>query len=246
MEVGRGRNGVPMSLIIDHACRVYITQIPLERIERDGANALRAEFESFGPVESYKMFTERSGRFIGSVLCTYRNPADATAAVQNMNGQTIDGSVLQVSLSRDHGVVLLHRGGAKGRHDSADDCDGDGKWQHDRYQALMEGGDDDTFNDYAPRRGGRRGGLRRGGAGRGINSVDEAFEQYIALRDKAAMEANKSTNNNNVGGSVAGENKEQKGSEKTQMDHNNDNDDQASHMEQAPTGDLKMTENEES
>ncbi|KAF5222365.1 hypothetical protein ECC02_004646 [Trypanosoma cruzi] len=180
------RDLVSTSIIIDNTCRVYITQIPLERIERDGANALRAEFEAFGPVESYKMFTEKSGRFIGSVLCTYRNPADASAAVQNMNGQQIESSVLKVSLSRDHGVVLLHRAGPKGRRgNGVDDDEEEGRWQHDQYQALLNGDlEDDTVGSYGYRRGGRR---RRGGRG-GIRSVDDAFERYIASRDREAME----------------------------------------------------------
>ncbi|EKF38756.1 hypothetical protein MOQ_001028 [Trypanosoma cruzi marinkellei] len=186
VEVRSGRDLVPTGIIIDNTCRVYITQIPLERIERDGANALRAEFEAFGPVESYKMFTEKSGRFIGSVLCTYRNPADATAAVQNMNGQQIESSVLKVSLSRDHGVVLLHRAGPKGRRGNGiNEGEEEDRWQHDQYQALLNGDlNDDTVNSHGYRRGGRR---RRGGRG-GIRSVDDAFERYIASRDREVME----------------------------------------------------------
>ncbi|RNF27387.1 putative RNA-binding protein [Trypanosoma conorhini] len=190
VEARRDRDSVPMSIIIDKSCRVYITQIPLERIERDGANALRAEFEAFGPVESYKMFTERSGRFIGSVLCTYRNPADASAAVQNMDGVQIESSILKVSPSRDHSVVLLHHAGAKGRHGGgADEDDGDGKWQHDQYQALREGGGE-LMGRYASQRGGRggRGGRGRRGTRGGLQGVDEAFERYIASRDKEALE----------------------------------------------------------
>ncbi|KEG08923.1 putative RNA-binding protein, partial [Trypanosoma grayi] len=161
LELKRSRDAIPTSLVIDNTCRVYITQIPLERIERDGANALRAEFEAFGPVESYKMFTEKSGRFIGSVLCTYRNPADASMAVQKMDGMAVDSSVLKVSLSRDHGVVLLHQSGGKGRRgfdnddDDDGDDDGDGKWKHDRYHAIIAGAGDDeaTTGTHGYRRG---------------------------------------------------------------------------------------------
>ncbi|RNF08537.1 putative RNA-binding protein [Trypanosoma rangeli] len=187
----RDRDFVPTSIIIDKMCRVYVTQIPLERIERDGANALRAEFEAFGPVESYKMFTERSGRFIGSVLCTYRNPADASAAVQNMNGQQIESSVLQVSLSRDHSVVTLRQAGPKGRYGGgSEEVDGGGKWQHDQYQALLEGGSvgGEMVGRYASHHGGRGGGRGRRGGRSGLYGIDEAFERYIASRDKEAVE----------------------------------------------------------
>nr|CCC91248.1 putative RNA-binding protein [Trypanosoma congolense IL3000] len=193
----RDRGSEPISLIIDNTCRVYVTQIPLSRIERDGANALRAEFEAFGPVEAYKMFTDKTGRFTGAMLCTYRNPADASAAVQHMNDQTVDGSVLKVSLSRDHGVVLLHHGTGSGRHTDGDD---DGKWQHDRYQDDIERDRNapfrgrDRFGGYSfPRRGGRDDfyGRGRGYRGRGVGgrrgysgwSVEEAFERYISSRD---------------------------------------------------------------
>ncbi|ORC87576.1 putative RNA-binding protein [Trypanosoma theileri] len=219
-RVLRDGDAMPTSLIIDNTCRVYITQIPLERIERDGANALRAEFEAFGPVESYKMFTERSGRFIGSVLCTYRNPADASMAVQNMNDRVVDSSVLKVSLSRDHGVVLLHQAKPRGRRgfDDDDDDDGDGKWQHDQYQAVIQGGSsggfsDNNYNnnynnnnrsDSMGRFGARRGGRGRGrfGAGGRRENVEEAFERYIASRDKelafGTVKPDSSNDNNNT------------------------------------------------
>ncbi|KAG8346543.1 putative RNA-binding protein [Trypanosoma vivax] len=192
----------PISLIIDNTCRVFISHIPHERIERDGANALRSEFEAFGPVEAYRMFTDKSGRFTGSVLCTYRNPADASAAVQHMNNRELDGGVLKVSLSRDHGVVLLHNKKNPDRRDSGED-DGDGKWKHDMYlhdiayhdDARPRGarGYDDRYGhpgggrgNYNSRRGGYGGrGYGRRGGRRPFN-VDEAFERYIASRDMSS------------------------------------------------------------
>lgn len=203
------RSQIPLGIVIDKSCRVYITQIPVERIERDGANALKAEFEAFGPVESYKMFTERSGRFIGSALCTYRNPADAALAVSNMNGLTIDDSTLSVSLSKDHGVVLLHRdsggagigrgggvaGGGRGglgpreargflRPGDVDEEDREGgKWRHDKYEMLAEGKDMEEVLGLRRRPGRGRGGLRSHG-----DRVDAAFERYIAERDRLASQ----------------------------------------------------------
>ncbi|KAK7201226.1 RNA recognition motif (RRM, RBD, or RNP domain) [Novymonas esmeraldas] len=114
----RGRGMMPTGIVIDKSCRVYVTHIPLERIERDGATAMKAEFEVYGPLESYKMFTDRSGRFVGSALCTYRNPADASMAVYCMDGVEVEGSMLHVEPAKEHGVVLLSSGsGSGGRRD---------------------------------------------------------------------------------------------------------------------------------
>ncbi|KAG5499550.1 hypothetical protein JIQ42_05023 [Leishmania sp. Namibia] len=120
----RNRGMTPTGIVIDKSCRVYVTQIPLERIERDGASAMKAEFEVYGPLESYKMFTDRAGRFVGSALCTYRNPADASMAVYCMDGVEVEGSKLHVEPAKEHGVVLLSSGssgGGKGPH-----------WNHSR------------------------------------------------------------------------------------------------------------------
>ncbi|GET89467.1 hypothetical protein, conserved [Leishmania tarentolae] len=116
---GRNRGAMPTGIVIDKSCRVYVTQIPLERIERDGASAMKSEFEVYGPLESFKMFTDRSGRFIGSALCTYRNPADASMAVYCMDGLEVEGSTLHVEPAKEHGVVLLSSGssgGGNGQH----------------------------------------------------------------------------------------------------------------------------------
>lgn len=218
---GRGHKSAPISLIIDNTCRVYITQIPFSRIERDGVNALRSEFEAFGPVEAYKMFTDRSGRFIGTVLCTYRNPADASAAVQHMNDQNIDGSILKVSLSRDHGVVLLHNAdGGEQSHASGNDSV-DGKWKHDRYHDgtqestdSVRGGRGFGRGHSFPFRNGRGGPhMRRGGGrGRGLGGrssgfpgrdVDEAFERYIASRDAQRRAGSPNENEGDPTGEVA-------------------------------------------
>ncbi|CCW64144.1 unnamed protein product [Phytomonas sp. EM1] len=190
----------PVGVVIDRSCRVYISQIPVESIEREGANALRREFEAFGPIESYKMFTERSGRFIGSALCTYRNPADAALAIDAMNGRVIAETTLRVALSNEHGVMLLHpshhRGfippkrdaeGAEDHPDSQPDRAEDDKWHHDKYQLLSEGKEMEEvlgIRQYRRGRGGfrdrRRGGLplTRG------ERIDQEFEKYIAERDR--------------------------------------------------------------
>ncbi|KPI87217.1 hypothetical protein ABL78_3687 [Leptomonas seymouri] len=130
----RSRGVTPTGIVIDKSCRVYVTQIPLERIERDGANAMKAEFEVYGPLESFKMFTDRSGRFVGSALCTYRNPADASMAVYCMDGVEVDSSTLHVEPAKEHGVVLLSGSSSKS-HNNRDHSRGflrDTRWQSGR------------------------------------------------------------------------------------------------------------------
>ncbi|EPY17357.1 THO complex subunit 4 [Strigomonas culicis] len=183
----------PVGVVIDKNCRVYISNIPDSRIEQEGTTALRAEFEVFGPVETYQMFTERTGRFIGTALCTYRSPADARSAIQGMNDKEVDGAVLKVAPARDHGVVLLHssRQGFLKRNDTDD---GD-KWSHDKYKLLAEGKEMEEVLGLGPRRDsyagrgyGGRGGRGRGGRGRGgfeqySERVEMQFEKYLKERD---------------------------------------------------------------
>ncbi|CAJ1028074.1 RNA recognition motif. (a.k.a. RRM, RBD, or RNP domain), putative [Leishmania shawi] len=152
----RSRGMLPTGIVIDKSCRVYVTQIPLERIERDGTSALKAEFEVYGPLESYKMFTDRSGRFIGSALCTYRNPADASMAVYCMDGVEMEGSKLHVEPAKEHGVVLLSSGSSGG---------GNGP-HRDHSRGFLP----DTQRQWG--RGGRGGtGLFGAGRGRGDSST---------------------------------------------------------------------------
>lgn len=189
VEAVRGRNKIA-GFMVDKSRRIYIANIPDVRIAEEGGNALKAEFEAFGPVESYRMFTEKTGRFIGSALCTFRNAADATAAVEKMNGLVAAEGTdpLQVSVSNEHGVVLLHqeaRGAGKG-HFFRPDGRQEERWSHDKFELLAEGKDDgEVFGSRRrPWRGRGRG---RGGAQRqsGADRVEEAFNRYIQERDEA-------------------------------------------------------------
>lgn len=203
---------MPSGVIVDKSCRVYITQIPTSRLEEEGQNALRREFEEFGPVESYRMFTEKTGRFIGSALCTYRNPADAASAVEQMNGKTLDNGTppLEVSFSKDHGVILLHqtnRGKTREershfyRQDS-NEAQSD-QWSHDKFEMLAKGKDMAEVLGFRSRnsnqnRGGRggRGGRGRGGGMSRSDRIDAAFEKYIKERDNETS-GNTVTNTDN-------------------------------------------------
>lgn len=190
--VMRGRGHRALSVVIDKTCRVYITQIPVERIERDGSAALRAEFEAFGPIESYRMFTERSGRFIGSALCTFRNPADAALAIANMNQLVIEEGTapLNVTVARDHGVMLLHDSDRHHSFLSSDDVDGedtDGKWHHDKFQLMQEGKEMDEVLGIRSRGHGRG----RGGRMTRGSRIDAEFEHYVAEPDRLLQKTNR-------------------------------------------------------
>lgn len=209
----RGSRAMPSGVIVDKSCRVYITQIPTSRLEREGGNALKEEFENFGPIESYRMFTEKTGRFIGSALCTYRNPADAASAVEQMNGKVVeeDAAPLEVSFSKDHGVILLHqdhRGKTREershfyRQDRSAAAQTD-RWSHDKFEMLAEGKDMEEVLGFRSRNAAQRGGRGgRGGRGRGggmsrSDRIDAAFEKYIKERD-SEMSANHTTAGNTI------------------------------------------------
>lgn len=107
---GRGRNEpreVPLGMVIDRTSRLHIRNIPQDAIESEGADALKAEFATFGPIDRYVLFSDRTGRFTGAGMATFRNPADARQAVAALHGrQNTDGSKLIVTIAQEHGVVL--------------------------------------------------------------------------------------------------------------------------------------------
>jgi cold-inducible RNA-binding protein len=189
---------VPVGMIVDKSTRVYIKNIPVSRLEKESFDTLKAEFTEFGPLELYVLHKDAWGRFTGTAMATYRNPADAKLAIKKMNGADIDGESLKVNYAKEHGVILANQ---MNRYDKREEVD-EARWTHDKYEMARLGGDEDR--PYAPRgrgfggRGGFRGGDRgdrggfRGGRGRGgrggMSSVDRvgaSFDQYISQRDSA-------------------------------------------------------------
>ncbi|CUG93073.1 RNA-binding protein, putative [Bodo saltans] len=190
---------VPVGVIVDKSTRVYIKNIPVSRLEKESFDTLKAEFAEFGPLELYVLHKDTWGRFTGTAMATYRNPADAKLAIKKMNGADIDGEALKVNYAKEHGVILANQ---MHRYDKREEVE-EARWTHDKYEMARLGGDEDR--PYVPRgrgfggRGGFRGGDRgsggdhfrggrgRGGrGGRGMSSVDRvgaSFDQYIAQRD---------------------------------------------------------------
>ena len=73
--------------------------------------SLSAAFERFGPVSEAKVITDRdTGRSRGFGFVTFDAPADADAAMAEMNGAEIDGRSVRV----DHAQAKQRGGGGGG------------------------------------------------------------------------------------------------------------------------------------
>jgi cold-inducible RNA-binding protein len=63
---------------------------------------LRAAFERFGPLTEAKVISDRdTGRSRGFGFVTFEAPADAAAAMQEMDGTDLDGRSLRVSEAQE-------------------------------------------------------------------------------------------------------------------------------------------------
>jgi RNA recognition motif-containing protein len=78
--------------------------------------SLQAAFESFGTVSDAKVITDRdTGRSRGFGFVTFEDGASAAKAIQEMEGQTLDGRTIRVNEANDR----PSRGGGGG---------GGGRW----------------------------------------------------------------------------------------------------------------------
>jgi cold-inducible RNA-binding protein len=76
-------------------------------------DALQAAFAACGTVESAKVITDRdSGRSKGFGFVEMSSDAEATKAIEQLNGQTLDGRALNVSEARPQAP---REGGGGGR-----------------------------------------------------------------------------------------------------------------------------------
>lgn len=65
---------------------------------------LRQAFESFGPLgEVVVVYDRDTGRSRGFGFVTFENGDDATNAIQEMDGQDLDGRTIRVSESKPRG-----------------------------------------------------------------------------------------------------------------------------------------------
>lgn len=66
------------------------------------SEALREQFASYGTVASSQVIVERdTGRSRGFAFVEMSSAEEANAAVQGLNGKTIEGRALNVDLARD-------------------------------------------------------------------------------------------------------------------------------------------------
>jgi RNA recognition motif-containing protein len=71
--------------------------------------SLRAAFEQFGPVTEAKVITDRdTGRSRGFGFVTFDSPSAAQTAIEQMDGQSLDGRNIRVDQAQDR------RGGGGG------------------------------------------------------------------------------------------------------------------------------------
>lgn len=72
---------------------------------------LRAAFESYGPLQEVKIITDRdTGRSRGFGFVTFANDDDATRAMEELNGNALDGRTITVNEAHERGP----RGGGGG------------------------------------------------------------------------------------------------------------------------------------
>lgn len=78
--------------------RLFVGNISYQTQETD----LQTEFANYGVVKSVKIITDReSGRSKGFGFIEMESPTDAQAAIENLDGKSIDGRPLRVSEARE-------------------------------------------------------------------------------------------------------------------------------------------------
>jgi len=80
--------------------------------------SLRAAFEHFGSVSDAKVITDReTGRSRGFGFVTFDAPADAEAAIAEMDGNELDGRRVRVNVAQDRRNGGGGGGGGGGRRE---------------------------------------------------------------------------------------------------------------------------------
>ena len=78
--------------------RLFVGNISYQTQETD----LQTEFANYGVVKSVKIITDReSGRSKGFGFIEMESQTDAQAAIENLDGKSIDGRPLRVSEARE-------------------------------------------------------------------------------------------------------------------------------------------------
>lgn len=181
---GRGRGGrnfennnnddgnEDTGVVIDRSVRVFIKNIPTTLIERFDDKALLEELNSCtdGAVVRYTLLSDRSGRYNGSAMATFKNAHAANTAIKELHGKQMGPSdpPLELEHAREHAVVLQ----SKVKEQEGIKRLAEQPWQHDRFDANNNntkfGG-----RGFGRGRGGRGGGAAgRGGRGGAVQALD--------------------------------------------------------------------------
>jgi RNA recognition motif-containing protein len=91
--------------------RLYVGNLSFDSDE----NTVRNAFAQYGDVRDVKLITDRdTGRPRGFGFVTMGNDAEAAAAIEGMDGQTLDGRALRVNVAEERGGGGGGRGGNRG------------------------------------------------------------------------------------------------------------------------------------
>lgn len=187
-----------LGLVIDKSSRVHFSNIPSMILDRDGSDALRTLFEDYGPIERYVLFTDNTGRLTGSGMCTYRNPADAKMAIYRLHDREMeDGTRLGVEMAKEHGVVSADTVRRQLREEKLGEKADEGKWGHDLYESIEQGGRVKGLPGWAVSR--YKEATREQTKRYGNSNVDRQFDEYVRQRDE--MRAGGGGGDNQVTGS---------------------------------------------
>lgn len=178
-----GNSERALGVIIDKSSRVHFSNVPVAVLEKDGSEALRPLFEDYGPIERYVLFTDNTGRLTGSGMCTFRNPADAKMAIYRLHEREMDDNTkLSVVMAKEHGVVTAENVRRQMREEKHGENADEGKWGHDLYDSIENGGRVKGLPGWAASRykEATRTEVKRFGS----SHVDAQFEKYVQERDE--------------------------------------------------------------
>jgi len=115
MELDGGNNNNARGLSIQTGTKVRIENLQFTVTDTD----LLELFEKVGPVKSATVHYDRSGRSEGVAEVTFTRRADATAAIQQFNGASIDGKPVTLTVATDTAALpriprrIIGRAGAR-------------------------------------------------------------------------------------------------------------------------------------
>jgi RNA recognition motif-containing protein len=114
-KVGSGTHEHYLARVKDlYPMNIYVGNLPYSV----GDDELRSAFEEYGSVDSARVIMDRdSGRSKGFGFVEMGNDSEATAAIEGLNGQDLEGRALTVNEARPRADRGPRRGGGGGGFD---------------------------------------------------------------------------------------------------------------------------------